>query len=57
MYYFKFSWKLNNDIEYFWYDNKSYTCKNCTYTIKRLKKRVFAILKNVNVNGQPSANY
>ena len=46
MYYPKFYYKLNQ-IKYFWCNSKSYTCKNCTYTIERLREIVFTILKNV----------
>ena len=46
MYYHKFYCELNH-IKYFWYDGKSYTRKNCTYTIERLREIVPTALKNV----------
>ena len=46
MYYPKFSYEFNH-IEYFWCDGKSYTCKNCTYTIEGLREIVPAALKNI----------
>lgn len=41
IYYFKF-----NYIEYFWYDSKFYTLKNCTYTIEKLREIISITLKN-----------
>lgn len=46
MYYLKYYYKLNH-IEYFWYDDKSYTYKNYTYSIERLREIVPIILKNI----------
>ena len=46
MYYPNIYCELNH-IEYFWCDGKSYTCKNCTYTIQGLREIVSAALKNV----------
>ena len=43
MYYPKFYFELNH-IEYFRYDGKSWTWRNCKYTIKRLRKDVSKIL-------------
>lgn len=46
MYYSKFHYELNH-IEYFWCDCKSYTRKNCTYTIKSLREVVPRALRQV----------
>lgn len=46
IYYPKFHCELNH-IEYFWCDGKSYTQKNCTYTIEGLRKVVLWALKQV----------
>lgn len=46
IYYPKFHCELNH-IKYFWYDDKSYTQKNCTYTIEGLRNVVPQALKQV----------
>lgn len=46
MYYPKFHCELNH-IEFFWCDCKSYTRKNCTYTIEGLREIVPRALKQV----------
>lgn len=33
-----------NHIKYFWYDGRSYTYKNCTYTIEGMRKIVSIIV-------------
>lgn len=45
MYFPKFHFEVNH-IEYLWCHSKSYTCKNCTYTIEGLRKIIPASLKN-----------
>ena len=39
IYYPKFHYELNH-IEYFWYDGKSWTRKNCIYSIVGLRKNI-----------------
>ena len=43
-----------NDLEYFWYDDKSWTRRNCKYSIAKLKKNIPKVLvqvKNSTISG------
>lgn len=46
IYYLTFHYQLNH-IEYFWYDGKSETSKNCKYSIKELRDNIPKVLAQV----------
>lgn len=47
MYYPKFHCELINHIEYFWYDRKSWTRRNCKYTLEELREDIPKALKQI----------